>query len=210
MKVLLVNGSPRKEGCTYTALCEIARELSGEVIETEIFHIGVKPVSGCLACGACAKSGSGKCAISDDLVNEFLDKAREADGFVFGSPVHFASAASALTALMDRAFYVGRNTVFPYKPAAAIVSCRRGGASASLDQLNKYFTISQMPIVSSRYWNMVHGNTPDEVRQDLEGMQVMRFIGKNMAWLLKSIEVGKAAGIKKPEQEPQVRTNFIK
>ncbi|MCL2798275.1 MAG: flavodoxin family protein [Firmicutes bacterium] len=210
MKVLLINGSPHREGCTYTALMEVAKELEAEGVETEIFHIGVKPVSGCLSCGSCAKSGSGKCAVSADSVNGFLEKARNADGFVFGSPVHFASAASALAAFMDRAFYVGRNTVFPYKPAAAVLSCRRGGASASFDQLNKYFTISQMPVVSSRYWNMVHGNTPDEVARDLEGMQVMRYIGKNMAWLLKSIEAGKAVGIQKPGQEPQVRTNFIR
>ena len=207
MKVILVNGSPRESGCTFTALSEIAKELEKESIATEIFNIGEKPISGCRACGYC--SSNGKCAVKD-TVNEFLEKAKEADGFVFGAPVHFASPAGALLAFLDRAFYVGRNTVFPYKPAAAVVSCRRGGATASFDALNKYPTISQMPIVGSRYWNMVHGNTPDEVRQDLEGMQVMRYIGKNMAWLLKSIEAGKKAGVKIPEQEVSERTNFIR
>ena len=208
MKVLLVNGSPRGNGCTYTALAEIASELEKESISTEIFHIGAKPIPGCVACGGCA--GVGKCMSADDCVNVFLEKAKAADGFVFGSPVYFASAAGTLSAFMDRVFYVGRNTVFPLKPAAAIVSCRRAGASAALDNLNKYITISQMPLVSSRYWNMVHGNTPDEVRQDLEGMQVMRCVGRNMAWLLKSIEAGRQAGIKTPELEPAVRTNFIR
>ena len=210
MKVLLLNGSPHKEGCTYTALQEIAGELNREGVDTEIFHIGTKPISGCLACGSCAKSKSGKCAVTTDSVNEFLQKAADFDGFIFGSPVHFASAASALTAFLDRAFYVGRNTVFPLKPAAAVATCRRGGSSATLDQLNKYFTISQMPVVSAHYWNMVHGNTPGEVRQDLEGMQVMRNLAKNMVWLLKSIQAGKTAGIKAPEREAPMRTNFIR
>ena len=208
MKVLLLNGSPHKEGCTYTALTEITCELEREGIESEIFHIGTKPISGCLSCGLCAKAG--RCSVSSDSVNEFLTSAATSDGFIFGTPVHFASASGAISSFLDRVFYIGRNSVFPFKPAAAVVSCRRGGASATFDQLNKYFTISQMPVVSSRYWNAVHGNTPDEVRQDLEGMQVMRYIGKNMAWLLKSIEAGKNSGVKRPEQEPPLRTNFIR
>ena len=207
MKVLLVNGGPHQHGCTYTALTEVAKEIEKAGIQTEFFHIGVKPISGCISCGSCTQTG--KCAIND-CVNEFIEKAALADGFVFGSPVHFASIAGAFSSFLDRVFYVGRNQVFPLKPAAAVISCRRGGATASFDQLNKYFTISQMPIVSSRYWNMVHGNTPEEVQQDLEGMQVMRYIGKNMAWLLKCIEVGKNAGIKMPEQEAPARTNFIR
>ena len=205
MKVLLVNGSPHAKGCTYTALCEVAAALEKQGIETELFQIGTKPVSGCLGCGACIKTG--KCVI-DDVVNEFVEKAKAADGFVFGSPVHFANASGAITSFMDRAFY-GKGAVYADKPAAAIMSCRRGGATATLDQLNKYFTISNMPIVSSQYWNMVHGNTPDEVRQDAEGMQTMRTLGTNMAWLLKCIEAGKAAGVAMPEREAKVATNFI-
>lgn len=206
MKILVVNGSPHANGCTYTALCEAAAALEAEGMETEMIQIGTKPVSGCLGCGACIKTG--KCVI-DDVVNEFIEKAKEADGFVFGSPVHYAGASGAITSFMDRAFY-GKAAIYADKPAAAIVSCRRGGATAAFEQLNKYFTISNMPIVSSQYWNMVHGNTPEQVRQDLEGLQTMRTLGKNMAWLLKCIEAGKAAGIAKPEREAKVATNFIR
>ena len=206
MKILVVNGSPHANGCTYTALCEVAAALEAEGMETEMIQIGTKPVSGCLGCGACIKTG--KCVI-DDVVNEFIEKAKEADGFVFGSPVHYAGASGAITSFMDRAFY-GKAAIYADKPAAAIVSCRRGGATAAFEQRNKYFTISNMPIVSSQYWNMVHGNTPEQVRQDLEGLQTMRTLGKNMAWLLKCIEAGKAAGIAKPEREAKVATNFIR
>ena len=206
MKILVVNGSPHANGCTYTALCEVAAALEAEGMETEMIQIGTKPVSGCLGCGACIKTG--KCVI-DDVVNEFIEKAKEADGFVFGSPVHYAGASGAITSFMDRAFY-GKAAIYADKPAAAIVSCRRGGATAAFEQLNKYFTISNMPIVSSQYWNMVHGNTPEQVRQDLEGLQTMRRLGKNMAWLLKCIQAGKAAGIAKPEREAKVATNFIR
>ena len=206
MKVLLTNGSPYAKGCTYTALCEVAEALTKEGIETQIFQVGTKPISGCLGCGACMKTG--RCVISD-TVNEFLDLAEQADGFVFGSPVHFASASGMLTSFMDRAFY-GRGNLFAYKPAAAIMSCRRGGATAAFEQINKYFTISNMPIVGSQYWNMVHGNTPDEVKQDLEGLQTMRTLGLNMAWLLKSIQAGKEAGLQLPQREPAVKTNFIR
>ena len=206
MKVLLTNGSPHAKGCTYTALCEVAEALNKEGIETQIFQVGTKPISGCLGCGACMKTG--RCVISD-TVNEFLDLAEQADGFVFGSPVHFASASGMLTSFMDRAFY-GRGNLFAYKPAAAIMSCRRGGATAAFEQINKYFTISNMPIVGSQYWNMVHGNTPDEVKQDLEGLQTMRTLGLNMAWLLKSIQAGKEAGLQLPQRGPAVKTNFIR
>lgn len=206
MKVILVNGSPKEKGCTYTALCEVAGALEKNGIETEIFQVGAKPIAGCIGCGACSKSG--KCFV-DDGVNEFVEKAKTADGFVFGSPVHYAAASGALTSFLDRAFY-GKGAVFAGKPGAAIVSCRRGGASAAFDQLNKYFTISNMPVVSSQYWNQVHGNTPEEVRKDAEGMQTMRTLGNNMAWLLKCIEAGAAAGITFPEREPAVKTNFIR
>jgi multimeric flavodoxin WrbA len=208
MKVLLINGSPKAKGCTYTALCEVAKELEKENIQTEIFHVGNKPIRGCMACGGCSKDNSGKCVFDDDSVNIALEKAKEADGFIFGSPVHYASASGQITSFLDRFFYAGDG--FQYKPGAAIVSCRRGGSTAAFEQLNKYFTISNMPIVSSQYWNMVHGNTPEEVMQDLEGMQTMRTLGKNMAWLLKSIQSGREAGVTLPEKEPKARTNFIR
>ena len=206
MKVILVNGSPHKKGCTYTALSEVAGALNKEGIETEIFWVGNKPISGCIACKACVKTG--KCVI-EDTVNEFIEKAKEADGFIFGSPVHYAGASGAITSFMDRAFY-HKAGIYQGKPAAAIASCRRGGASATFDQLNKYFTICSMPVVSSQYWNMVHGNKPEEVKQDLEGLQTMRTLGRNMAWMLKCIEAGKNAGINFPEHEEKVATNFIR
>lgn len=207
MKVLLVNGSPKAKGCTYTALCEIAGELEKENIETEILHLGKDPIRRCTACGGCYKTG--RCIFNDDIVNVGIEKVKEVDGLIVGSPVHYASASGAVTSFLDRLFYAGGGAL-AFKPGAAIVSCRRGGATAAFEQLNKYFTISNMPVVSSQYWNMVHGNTPDEVRQDLEGMQVMRVLGRNMAWLLKSIQAGKEAGIKLPEQEERARTNFIR
>lgn len=206
MKVILVNGSPKKNGCTYTALTEVAGALEKNGIKTEIFHVGNKPLAGCMGCGACLKTG--KCFM-DDTVNEFVEKAKEADGFVFGSPVHYAAASGAITSFLDRAFY-GKGSVFAGKPGASVVSCRRGGASAAFDQLNKYFTISSMPVVSSQYWNQVHGTTPEEVRQDEEGMQTMRTLGNNMAWLLKCIELGKKEGISFPEGEKKIATNFIR
>lgn len=208
MKVLLINGSPNEKGCTYTALCEVAGELNRAGVDTQIFHVGKQPVRGCIGCGGCAQAGGGRCVFGDDRVNEALALAEEADGFVFGSPVHYAAASGMATSFLDRFFYAGRG--FARKPGAAVVSCRRGGASAAFDQLNKYFTISQMPIVSSQYWNMVHGNTPEEVKQDLEGLQTLRTLGRNMAWLLRCIEAGRAAGVPEPEQEPKLRTNFIR
>lgn len=208
MKVLLINGSPHSKGCTYTALCEVAKEIEKAGIETEIFHIGQQPIRGCMGCGHCAENHTGKCVFSADSVNIALEKAKSTDGFIFGSPVHYAGASGMITSFLDRLFYAGN--VFEYKPGASVVSCRRGGATAAFDQLNKYFTIANMPIVSSQYWNMVHGNTPQEVMQDLEGLQTMRTLGKNMAWLLKSIEAGKKCGITLPEKEEPQRTNFIR
>jgi len=206
MNVLLINGSPNKKGCTFTALSEVAKELKKQDIGTEIFHVGNKPIRGCTACGKCSETG--RC-IFDDAVNVAIGKADEADGFVFGSPVHYAGASGFITSFLDRCFFAGGD-VFAYKPGAAIVSCRRGGATAAFDQLNKYFTINNMPVVSSQYWNMVHGNTPDEVLQDLEGLQIMRTLGQNMAWLLKSIAAGRKAGIVRPEPEEHIWTNFIR
>lgn len=205
MKVLLVNGSPHPKGCTYTALTEVAGALEKQGIETEIFQLGAKPISGCIGCGSCYKTG--KCFM-DDPVNKFMEKAVEADGFIFGSPVHYASASGMLTSFMDRVFYSEQGKL-ANKPAAAVISGRRGGTTATFDQINKYFTISKMPVVSSQYWNMVHGFTPEDVKKDLEGMQTMRVLGNNMAWLLKCIEAGKAAGVELPETEERVFTNFI-
>lgn len=209
MKVLLVNGSPHEKGCTYTALSVVAETLNKEGIETEIFHIGTEPISGCRGCGACRKQKLGKCVV-DDIVNVFGEKAKQADGFIFGSPVHYASAAGSLLAFMDRFFYSAGKDTLRLKPAAAVASARRAGTTATLDILNKYFTISEMPVVSSRYWNMVHGSRPEDVYMDEEGMAVMRTLGRNMAYLLKALEAAKAAGVELPEQEPNVRTNFIR
>lgn len=209
MKVLLVNGSPHEKGCTYTALSVVAETLNKEGIETEIFHIGTEPISGCRGCGACRKQKLGKCVV-DDIVNVFGEKAKQADGFIFGSPVHYASAAGSLLAFMDRFFYSAGKDTLRLKPAAAVASARRAGTTATLDILNKYFTISEMPVVSSRYWNMVHGSRPEDVYMDEEGMAVMRTLGRNMAFLLKALEAAKSAGIEFPEQEPNVRTNFIR
>lgn len=207
MKVLLVNGSPHQHGCTDTALRKAAEEFTQQGIDTEIFWVGNKPISGCMGCGAC-KKGLGKCVI-DDIVNEFAPKAAEADGFIFGSPVHYAAMSGAMCSFMDRAFYSGGGKM-AYKPAAGIVSCRRGGASAAFDQLNKYFTINNMPIVGSQYWNQVHGNTPEQVLQDEEGIQTMTTLAKNMAWLLRCIEAGKASGVACPVPDKPIRTNFIR
>lgn len=209
MKVLLINGSPKKEGCTYTALTEVAGELEKQGIETEIFHVGNRPIIGCTGCGHCGRTGIRQCIYTEDTVNEAILKLADADGLVVGSPVHYAGASGAVTSFLDRMFYAG-GPLFALKPAAAVTSSRRGGASAAFDQLNKYFTIANMPVVSSNYWNMVHGNTPDEVRQDLEGMQTMRVLGRNMAWLMKSIEAGKNSGLKRPDTEEKIRTNFIR
>jgi len=206
MKVMLVNGSPHAKGCTYTALLEVEGALKKQGIDTEIFQLGVRPVAGCIACGACRNTG--RC-FRNDCVNEFIDKAADADGFIFGSPVHFASASGAITSFMDRLFYCGKS-VLTGKPAASVVSCRRAGTTASFDQLNKYYTITCMPVVSSQYWNMVHGRTPEEVARDEEGLQIMRTLGNNMAWLMKCIDLGKKEGILFPEREPALVTSFIR
>lgn len=209
MKVLLFNGSSNTHGCTYTALEEIASALQNNGIETEIIQIGKDAVRDCIGCGACRKIG-GKCVFKDDIVNEVIEKAKTADGFIFGSPVYYAHPSGRLLSFMDRIFYAG-GANFAFKPAAAIVSARRAGTTASLDAITKHFTINQMPVVSSNYWPMVHGaqNSPDDVKQDLEGLQIMRVLGNNMAWLLKCIEAGRKAGIDKPQVEERVWTNFI-
>jgi len=210
MKVLLVNGSPHKEGCTYTALTEVAKTLNEEGIDTDIFWIGIKPLAGCIACKKCAKTGL--CAF-DDRVNDFLDIAKDADGFIFGSPVHYAAASGAIASFMDRVFYANLQSgkqSFYLKPAAAVISARRAGTTATFDQLNKYFTISEMPIISSCYWNMVHGAKPEDVEKDLEGLQTMRILARNMAFFLKCKETGIKTGVPLPIREEKIFTNFIR
>lgn len=207
MKVLLFNGSPRANGCTFTALSEIAKTLNAENIETEILQIGNKPVQDCIACGGC--SGKDSCVFTNDCVNEWIEKAKSADGFVFGTPVYYAHPSGRILSAMDRMFYAG-GTYFAQKPAAVVASARRAGTTATLDAIGKHLGINQMPVISSTYWNMVHGNAPEEVKQDLEGMQTMRNIGANMAWILKCIEAGKQAGVAAPQTENSVRTNFIR
>ena len=214
MKVLLINGSPRKQGNTFLALSEVASALEKQRITTEIVSIGTKAVQGCIACNKCGELG--RCVFRDELYDTLHGKLAGADGLVVGSPVYYASANATLVALLTRLFYstpfdktmkVGAAVVAPRRGGLSVAVCRRGGASATFDRLNKYFTINNMPVVSSQYWNSVHGRLPGEATQDAEGMQTMRTLGDNMAWLLKKIQTGK---IPLPEPEEPVRTNFIR
>ena len=200
MKVLLVNGSTREKGCTFTALSEVAKILNEENIETEMFWIGNDPVYGCIACQSCSREG--KC-IYDDVSNVLAQKMQEADGIIIGSPVYYANINGSLAAAVDKAFYQN-SSAYENKVAAAVVSCRRGGAGPAFDRLNKYFTITRMPIASGQYWNAVHGQTPEEVKQDIEGMQQMRDLARSMSWMLKNL-----AGTQTPEREPKTFMNFI-
>lgn len=203
MKVLLLNGSPHEKGCTYTALSIVAESLNKNDVETEIVHLGKGDIPGCTACASCSKTG--KC-IYNDKVNELLERCDEFDGIVVGSPVYYAGPSGQITAFLDRFFYASGGR-WSHKPAASVVSCRRGGATAAFDRLNKYFTISNMPIVSSNYWNQVHGAKAEDVLKDEEGTQTMRILGENMAWLLKCIE---QSGIKPPVLEAKIKTNYIR
>lgn len=204
MKVLLINGGPHKDGSTNLALEEVANTLNKEGIETQIIWLGNKGIAGCIGCNSCLKNDN-KCFM-DDFVNEFIEQAKDTDGFVFGSPVHFASASGTLTSFLDRVFY-GRGKMFAGKVCASVVSCRRGGATATFDQINKYALMSNMYITGSSYWNQIHGTNKEEAQNDLEGLQTMRNLGKNMAFLLKSIE---KANLQKPELEFGTKTNFIR
>jgi multimeric flavodoxin WrbA len=206
MQVLMINGSPHRNGCTYTALSEVAGQLEQAGVTADMVHIGAEPIRPCTGCRSCFETGY--CVFKTDLVNEYIDRLKVADGIVVGSPVYYAGPNGSLCCLLDRMFF-GKSGAYAYKPAAAVVSCRRGGASAAFDRLNKYFTISSMPVVSSQYWNAVHGNTPEEVRQDLEGLQIMRTLGRNMAWLLKCIEAARGT-VPYPEAEDRVVTNFVR
>ena len=208
-KVLLVNGSPHKEGCVFTALTEIATTLKDEGVDSTLFWVGNQPVAGCIGCGACV--GKRRC-FRHDRVNEFVEMMDDYDGFVFGTPVHYAAASGAMTSFLDRVFFIDEfnGDHFAGKPAAAIATCRRSGGTAALDQMNKYMTDCNMPVVPSQYWNVVHGNTPDEIRRDTEGLQTMYVLARNMAWLLKCIALGREHGIGFPAHEQHTMTNFIR
>ena len=210
MKVLLINGSPKEKGCTYTALKVIEKTLKEDGVDSEIYYIGKDPIAPCRDCRACAKLG--RCVI-DDKVNAFVDFAKDFDGYIVGSPVHYASASGVVVPFLDRAFFIDSMTKrnsFVLKPASAIVSARRAGTTATIDQLNKYFQINQMPVISGRYWNMVHGANPEEAQKDEEGMQNMRILARNLAYFLKCKELATKAGLEKPKQEVTVYTNFIR
>lgn len=208
MKVLLINGSLHTEGSTKAALGIVAKTLEEQGIETEIFDIGGAPVRDCMACMACRKL-DGKCAFDDDAVNRILDKARDCDGFVFGTPVYYAHPSGRILSVLDRVFYAGSGS-FAHKPGASVAVARRGGTTASLDVLNKYFSLAQMPVVSSTYWNIIHGAKAEDIYEDKEGVQTMKNLANNMAWLLKSIDVAKNLGIEPPVADKSNRTNFVR
>lgn len=209
MKVLLVNGSPHKNGCINANLNTVSEGLKVEGIETEIFHIGTKAILGCTFCMKCAEL---KHCVFDDVVNEFIEKAKTSDGFIFGAPVYYASMNGAMSAFMDRVFFAGSNNedIFRLKPAASIVNARRAGNTATLDQMNHYLAMSEMPVISSTYWNMTHGFTPEDVAKDLEGINTLKVLAKNMAYFLKCKEAADKAGIVRPEVPEAVRTHFIR
>ena len=207
MKVLLVNGSPREQGCTNTALETAKKVFEAQGVESEIFWIGAKVAGGCMHCLKCRENNE---CIIDDVVNKFHKLARSADGFIFGSPVHYASISGGMSSFMDRLFFSDIDKIFRMKPAGAIVSARRAGTTAAFDQMNKYFTISEMPVISSVYWNMVHGSNPEEVLQDEEGIFTVEQLAKNMVFILKCIQAGKEQGIALPEKLKRPATNFIR
>ena len=207
MKVLMLNGSPHQFGCTYTALQSVADALRAENIATEVIWCGDKPMQDCVQCHACAKLG--RCIYDNDIVNEVIEKSKLADGFVFGAPVHYAHPGGRILSVLDRIFCAGAKHL-TYKPGAAVVSARRAGTTAALDVLNKYFTINKMPIVSSHYWNIVHGRTPEEAQKDAEGVQTLKILGRNMAWLIKGIALAKQNGIREPDDVARQNTNFIR
>ena len=206
MKVLMLNGSAHTNGNTFLALTEIGKQLQNEGIDYEIFQMGPDPVRDCIGCGRCTDEG---CVFTDDAVNAFIAKAKEADGIIFGTPVYYAHPSGRILSFLDRVFY-SSGDAFRFKPGAAVAVARRGGTTASFDVMNKYFGISQMPVVTSTYWNIAHGRAQGEAVQDAEGMQTMRNLARNMAWLLKCIEVGKQSGVSFPDTESGNKTNFIR
>ena len=206
MKVLMLTGSAKANGNTYRSLLEVGKQLEKEGIEYEIFQIGGEPVRDCLGCGQCSEKG---CVFDDDKVNEFTAKAKEADGFVFGTPVYYAHPSGRIMAFLDRAFY-SSGASFAFKPGASVAVARRGGTTASFDAMNKYFGICQMPVVGSTYWNQVHGAVPGEAEEDAEGLQTMRNLARNMAWMLKGFEAGEAAGVALAQTERDQKTNCMR
>mgnify|MGYP002519291487 CR=1 FL=1 len=206
MKVLLLNGSAKPNGNTALALKEAAKQLEAEGIETELFQIGGGPVRDCVGCGQCTPEG---CVFADDGVNEFVKKAKEADGFIFGTPVYYAHPSGRVLSFLDRVFY-SSSASFAGKPGAAVAVARRGGTTASFDVMNKYFGISQMPVAGSTYWNIVHGAAPGEAAGDAEGLQTMRNLARSLAWMMKCFQAGREAGIVPPVMERDSRTNFIR
>lgn len=205
MKVLMLNGSCNQHGCTYIALNEVGKILQENSIDYEIFQIGTKPIRDCIGCNQCRSYG---CIFTDDNVNDFIAKAKQADAFIFGTPVYFSHPSGRILSFLDRVFYAG-GEAFAYKPVSAVVSARRAGTSASLDVMNKYFQPYRMVTVGSTYWNEVHGFTPQDVYKDKEGMQTMRNLARNMVWILNCIEAGKHAGFSAPVMERGSHTNFI-
>lgn len=210
MKVVAFNGSPKKEGNTFHGIKMVADELEKEGIEVEIIHVGNKTIRGCLACNGCVKNQDEKCVIKDE-VNEWIEKMKEADGIILGSPVHYSSIGATMKAFLDRAFYVTsvNKSMLRHKVGAAVVAVRRSGGVSTFEQLNNYINYSEMLMPTSNYWNVIHGTVPGEVKEDEEGKQIMRVLGKNMAWLMKLVEFGKGK-VKEPEKERKILTNFIR
>jgi multimeric flavodoxin WrbA len=206
MKALLINGSPHEEGCTYTALSEVAKVLNANGVTTDLLYLGKSDIKGCRACGACKKTG--KCII-DDAVNEVLDDLDNIDAVIVGSPVYYGGPNGAVCAFLDRLFYASRGRMAG-KIGAAVVSCRRGGATEAFARLNMYFMMNNMPVATSQYWNQIHGNNAEQAKQDLEGLQTMRTLAQNIVWLLQSIDAGRKNNVKYPQYEPATPTNFIR
>ncbi|MEC4294254.1 flavodoxin family protein [Adlercreutzia shanghongiae] len=209
MKVLLINGSPRMKGNTNRALEEAASALEAEGVQTEIFWIGNKEIRGCIACGICKRTDDHKCVFAEDCCNELIGKIAEADGVIIGGPVYYAGVAGSVRSLLDRVFYAG-GSLFAHKPAAGVGVARRAGAIEAADQINKYFQISNMPVVSSAYWGIAYGQTPGQAQGDAEGLHTMRTLARNMAWMIKCLDAGRAAGINPPAAEPKPFTNFVR
>ncbi len=211
MKILAINGSPHKEGNTFHAIKLVTDELENEGIETEIVQVGNKIIRGCAACYRCTKNRDEKCVLPDDNVNEWIQKMKNADGIIIGSPVHYAAISATLKSFLDRAFYVsgGNSGMFRHKVGAGLVAVRRSGGMPAFNELNNYLNYSEMVIATSNYWNVIHGATPGQVLQDAEGVQIMKTLGRNMAWIMKVIENSKE-GIKTPERERKVHTNFVR
>lgn len=209
MKVIAFNGSPKKEGNTYHAIRMVTKELEKEGIEVEIIHVGNKIIRGCLACNACARNKNGKCIIDNDEVNEWIQKMKEADGIILGSPVHYSAIGGTMKSFLDRAFYVANGGMLRHKVGATVVAVRRSGGVTTFNQLNNYINYAEMLMPSSNYWNVIHGTAPGEATEDEEGRQIMRVLGQNMAWLMKLVENGKQT-VKEPERENKVFTNFIR